>query len=179
MNMKLAGVALFVALVGPSITLAQLEVPRPAPSLEFTSFQGEKVSLADLKGKPVLIMFFSTTCPHCQNTAETIAPIYAELKPKGIEVLGLALDADGKKNLSSFVSNHAVRFPVTTSSRLEFSRFTGVPVMARWYYPYLVLVDKKGQIRMETQGNNSMFFAQLDNNLYQKLNTLLAEKPTN
>lgn len=178
MNTKLAAAALLMASLAASTILAQGPIPRPAPSLEFTSLQGEKVSLADLKGKPVLIMFFSTVCPHCQNTAEAIAPIYNELKSQGVEVLGLALDADGKKNLSSFVSNHAVRFPIATSTRMEFSRFTGISVMAQWYYPYLLFVDKNGVIRNETDGNNRAFFGQLDNNLYKTLKALLAEKPT-
>ncbi len=176
--MKLAGAALLMASLAASTVLAQGPLPRPAPPLEFTSFQGEKISLAALKGKPVLVMFFSTTCPHCQKTAETIAPIYAELKSQGIEVLGLALDADSKKNLTSFVSNHAVKFPVTTSTRLEFSRFTGLSVLVRWYYPYLVFVDKNGVIRNETQGNNRLFFGSLDSNLYKNFQTLLAEQPT-
>jgi len=176
--MKLAGAALLMASVAASTVLAQSPLPRPAPELEFTSFQGEKVSLAALKGKPVLVMYFLTTCPHCQDTAEKIAPVYAELKSQGIEVLGLAMDPDAKNRLSGFVSNHAVKFPVTTATRMEFSRFTGVSVMARFYYPYLLFVDKNGVIRQELQGNNRPFFANLGSNLYQTFSTLLAEKPT-
>ena len=178
MKMKLVSAALLTATMAASALFAQGPLPREAPGLEFTSTRGEKVSLADLKGKPVIVMFFSTTCPHCQSTAETMAPIYNELKPKGMEIIGLAIDKDAKKNINSFVSNHAVRFPVAATDRPAFHQFTGVPIMARFYYPYLLFIDKNGMIRNETDGSNRAFFGALDNNLYKTMSALLAEKPT-
>ena len=80
--------------------------PRPAPKLEFTSMDGQKVSLADLKGKVVLVMYFSTDCQHCQTAAQTLAPIYKELKPKGFEILGLAMNPTAKQNLGAFRDNY-------------------------------------------------------------------------
>ncbi len=149
--------------------------PRPAPPLKFTAHDGRSVSLDDLKGKVVLVMYFSTDCPHCQTTAETLAPIYAELKPQGLEVVGLALNPTAKTNLGGFIGNYRVAFPVGLANRAGFARFAGLSVMARFYYPYLLFVDREGNLREEHQGSDGMYFADLNASLRQTLGALIAE----
>ncbi|MES2502331.1 MAG: TlpA disulfide reductase family protein, partial [Pseudomonadota bacterium] len=36
-----------------------------APDITFTTIEGKKISMADLKGKVVLINFWATDCPGC------------------------------------------------------------------------------------------------------------------
>lgn len=153
-------------------------IPRPAPKLEFTSMDGQKVSLADLKGKVVLVMYFSTDCQHCQTAAQTLAPIYKELKPKGFEILGLAMNPTAKQNLGAFRDNYQAYYPMTTATRAEFSAFSGLSIMDRFYYPYFLFIDREGNVRMEEHGGNRAFFANLSRNVMEVTTKLLEGEPT-
>lgn len=45
------------------------------PEIETTSITGEKISLSDLKGQPVLIHFWATWCPICKLSADGIEEV--------------------------------------------------------------------------------------------------------
>lgn len=149
------------------------DFPRPAQELSFRAMDGRQVSLSDLEGKAVLVMYFSTDCPHCQRTAEVLAPVYADLKSKGVEVLGLAMNPAAQQNLKAFVDKYQVEFPVSTASRQDFARFSGLSMMERFYYPYLLFVDPEGNLVEEHQGSDSRFFSDLDRSLRETFKKLL------
>ncbi len=149
------------------------DVPRPAGALEMTAMDGRKISLADLKGKPVLVMYFSTDCPHCQRAAAAMAPVYQEMSAKGVQFLGLALNPTAEGNLGAFVDRYQVGFPVATADRSHFARFTGWSVMTRFYYPYLAVVDKDGVIREEHDGSDRGYLADLESSLRESLAKVL------
>lgn len=137
---------------------------RPAQAFEAVSYDGRSVSLAALKGKPAVIMFFSTDCPHCQRTALVIDPIYRELRQRGFEMVGLSLNATDNAGLREFAGRFQASFPLAQSSRSEFSRISGVSVMTRIYYPYLLFLDSEGVILEEHQGSERAWFDNLESN---------------
>ena len=148
--------------------------PRPAPELKFTARDGRQVALSQLKGKAVAVFFFSTDCPHCQRSAEVMAPIYAELKGQGVEILGLAMNPTAETNLGAFVEKYNVQFPVTTTTRQEFARFAGLSVMSRFYYPYYLFVDPQGNLVEEHQGSDTSYFRDLNSSLRATFARLLS-----
>lgn len=163
--------SLVVALAAAAL-LAAGETPRPAGELSFTAIDGREVSLAGLKGKAVLVMYFSTDCPHCQHTAEVLGPIYSELRGKGFEIVGLAMNPGAKGNIRAFVSKHQVAFPVGFADRPAFSKFSGLSVMERFYFPYLIFVNQNGVVLEERQGSDRRYFADLNGNLRQSIAAL-------
>ncbi len=154
----------------PSMEAGQL--PRPARPLEFTALDGSTVSLAKLKGKAVLVMFFSTDCPHCQQAATRMAPVYRELRGKGFEVVGLAMNPGAESNLRSFVQKYNVEFPVGLASRKEFAEFAEMSLMQRFYYPYFLYVDPKGVVREEKQGSDRQYFAEIEDSIADSVSKL-------
>ena len=110
----------FVALAA-SVALAA--DPKPAGEMQFTTLSGDQFDLAKAGGRGCIVMYFSTDCPHCQTTAERLAPVYPDLKAQGIEIVGLAMNPGAKQNLRTFVRKHKVAFPVGFADRQHFSRF--------------------------------------------------------
>ena len=143
--------------------------PRPADELTFTTHDGKKVSLADYKGRPVIVMFFSTDCSHCQRTASQLAPLYPELKKNGVEILGLAMNPTASTNLKNFVTTYTVQFPTGLSDRNQFMAFSKLSVMQQFYYPYLLFVDPAGQVRQEHQGSERAWFGDFQINLLKTI----------
>ncbi len=152
---------------------ASAAAPRPAQSFEAMSFDGRPVSLEALKGKAAVLMFFSTDCTHCQQTSLRIDPIYRELRQQGFEIIGLSLNPTDIAGLRNFASRFQASFPLTLSSRVEFSRISGISVMTRIFYPYLLFLDREGIIREEHQGSEQAWFNNLEANFRTAVEKLL------
>ena len=157
------------------LTLACLTAAaqRPAQPFDAVSFDGRPVSLAALKGKAAVLMFFSTDCPHCQEASSRIDPIYRELRPLGLEIVGLSLNPTDNAGLRRFAERFGASWPIALSSRSEFSRIAGISVMTRIYYPYLLFLDQDGTIREEHQGSEKAWFDRLETNFLAAVQKLL------
>jgi peroxiredoxin len=165
-----AALALVIAL-----TLQAGDVPRPAKPLKLKTLEGPEITLEQLRGKVVAVMFFSTDCPHCQHTAQVLAPMYAEMKPKGLEILGLAVNPSASGNLKEFQQKFGGQFPMGLTTRSDWSAFGEFSVMHNPYVPYLLIVDRNGVIREEHPGQDRKFWLDQENNLRQSFETLLKE----
>ena len=62
-----------------------------------TEVNGEKISLADYRGKYVLLDFWASWCLPCRKESPHLKELYAKYKPKGFEVIGVASD-DGHED---------------------------------------------------------------------------------
>jgi thiol-disulfide isomerase/thioredoxin len=67
---------------------------KPAPAFSLVDVNGKKVSLADFKGKPVLINFWATWCGPCQLEMPWFEEFAAKYKDQGLVVLGVDQDDD-------------------------------------------------------------------------------------
>jgi peroxiredoxin Q/BCP len=65
----------------------------PAPDFTLTSDAGERVSLSDLRGKPVVLYFYpKDDTPGCTTQARGIRDAYGEFESAGAVVLGVSPD---------------------------------------------------------------------------------------
>jgi thiol-disulfide isomerase/thioredoxin len=64
------------------------------PQMEFQSLDGQKVSLAALKGKIVMVDFWATWCGPCMEEAGHMVQLHEKYGPKGLVILGISLDRD-------------------------------------------------------------------------------------
>ena len=73
-----------------------IEEGKPAPNFELTSDSGETVSLAGLRGKPVVLYFYpKDDTPGCTKQACGIRDAYGEFERAGAVVLGVSPDDEG------------------------------------------------------------------------------------
>jgi peroxiredoxin Q/BCP len=73
-----------------------VEEGQPAPGFELTSDAGETVSLASLRGRPVVLYFYpKDDTPGCTAQACGIRDVYGEFEQRGAVVLGVSPDAEG------------------------------------------------------------------------------------
>ena len=81
-----------------------------APDFTVEMFDGGKTSLAELKGKVVLLNFWATWCPPCVQELPLLNAFYGEHRAKGWQVLGLAIDQPA--NVQKFLQRMPLDFPV-------------------------------------------------------------------
>ena len=157
------------------LTLQAGEVPRPAKPLKLKTLEGQEITLSQLRGKVVAVMFFSTDCPHCQQTTQLLAPIYAEWKSRGLEILGLAVNPSAAGNLGEFKQKYGAAFPVGLTTRADWSSFGEFSVMHNPYVPYMLIVDRNGVIREEHPGQDRAYWLDQEKNLRESFDSLLKE----
>ena len=113
--MRLAKALLLIPAL--ALTLFAGDVPRAAVPLKMTTLEGKSISLEQLRGKVVVVMFFNTDCPHCQKTTQILNPIYEQWKSRGLEILGLAMNPSASYNLAEFGKKYGATFPLALTTR--------------------------------------------------------------
>jgi len=138
--LKLLGVA--VALISASAFFLPRPTARPAPDVAFTLLDGGSASLRALRGRPVLISFWATTCAICVAEQPELAALYRELHPLGLEMIGVAMPYDPPIQVQDFVRTRDVPFPIALDVQGQATRaFAGVSVT-----PTAFLLDPDGNI---------------------------------
>jgi peroxiredoxin Q/BCP len=88
-----------------------VEPGQPAPPFSLESDSGETITLAGLRGRPVLVFFYpKDDTPGCTRQACDIRDGWAEFERLGAAVLGISPDAAGSHQ--RFREKHALPFPL-------------------------------------------------------------------
>jgi len=94
---------------GP-VTKLSTEGMKPVPDLVLKDLSGKQVSLKDFSGKVVLVNFWATWCDPCRSEIPWLIELRQKYGEKGFEVLGVAMDDEGKSVVQPFVDKE--RFEV-------------------------------------------------------------------
>jgi thiol-disulfide isomerase/thioredoxin len=85
------------------------ESPRPLPEIQFDNGQGEAMSLADFRGKVVLLNIWATWCAPCRREMPTLERLQAELGGPDFEVVALSIDRQGRRVVADFYEELGLR----------------------------------------------------------------------
>lgn len=137
-----------------------------APDVIFTTIEGNKIAMNDLKGKVVLINFWATDCLPCVTEMPALANTYQQYKHKGFEIIAVAMPYDPPSQVLNYVRIKKPPFPVVDDGLSEItSKFGNVDVTPTTY-----IFDKQSKLIQRTIG--ALDFVKLN----QLLNSELIEK---
>lgn len=114
----------------------------PAPPLAGFDLEGRPVSLADLKGQPVLVHFWATWCPVCRLEDSTIDAI-----ARDHAVLTVATTSGAAGEVRTYMGEEGLSFPVMLDEEGELARSWGVVGV-----PSTFVVSRAGEITWASQG---------------------------
>lgn len=126
-------------------------LPRMYPAPEFTGLQNwinspEINSMRDLRGKVVLIDFWTFGCINCINTLPYVQKWHQTYKDQGLVVLGIhAPEFSNERkfeNVVNAVKKYGLTFPVAIDNGFKLWR-----KYKNRYWPAMYLVDKDGVVR--------------------------------
>jgi len=83
--------------------------PRPIAALEFEDGQGRKRTLADFRGKVVLLNLWATWCGPCRKEMPTLDRLQSRLGGADFEVVALSIDRGGQAVIKSFFDEIGVQ----------------------------------------------------------------------
>ncbi len=130
----------------PAPTTGESEAPaaaKEAPDFSLTTLDGKKISLSDLKGKPVMVVFWASWCHYCAQEAPSIEALYQQYHPKGLEVLGVG--TDDAASLAKKANELKLTYPI--GSNPDAGKAYGVTSI-----PHVFVIAKDGAISASLLG---------------------------
>jgi peroxiredoxin len=133
--------------------LTRLEqVGKPAPAISGTDLDGRPVSLADLRGNSVLVVFWASWCVNNAEEVARLEAVYEAYRGRGFRVVGISLDSLDEREKSAggvraavrhFVMDHNIRWPnlISGTGAQDYSRAFAVTEV-----PANVLIGRDGTI---------------------------------
>ena len=85
-------------------------VDRPAPDFVLQTFQGDTISLADLRGRPMVINFWASWCPPCRDEAPLLERTWRAYKNRDLIFLGVNIQ-DRKEDAVNYMREFDITFP--------------------------------------------------------------------
>lgn len=112
-----------------------------APNFQLEDLNGNLVSLWDLRGKVVLLNFWTSYCGWCKKEMPSMEEIYQDYKDKGFEILAVNIKGD-KDGLREFMNKNGFTFPVLLDSDGAAARTYQVQGVPNTY-----IIDSRGIIQ--------------------------------
>lgn len=136
----------------PSVNLSDRGV---APDFDNTSWiNSEPLKLASLRGKPVLLEFWTFECINCRNVLPNLRAWYDEFADKGLAFVSMhtpEFEREKKlENVKQAVQELQIKYPVAQDN--DFQTWNKYHVRG---WPSLFLIDRKGHIRYTTLGEGN------------------------
>lgn len=125
-------------------TLIPAAKRKEAGPLSGTLLSGGSYSLAQDRGKVVVLNFFASWCGPCANETPQFDSVYRERKASGVQFVGLDVKEASKSVAQSWVQNKSITFPVVYDEPAKTALQLGnVPING---LPDTVLIDKQGRV---------------------------------
>jgi thiol-disulfide isomerase/thioredoxin len=120
---------------------------KPAPDLSVTDIQGKPVRLTDLRGKTVLLDFWTTWCPPCRADGPSLDKLYKKFGAKELAIVGISVSED-RAIVEKFLSTHPHDFPIVLTSENEMPRAYQISV-----FPTYIVIDPDGNLSAAVEGD--------------------------
>lgn len=143
---KEAGLLSFIDRDGEEWILDRVEEyqEEQAPDLELPDTSGQKIKLSELEGELILIDFWASWCTPCRlETEETLKPLYAEYKEKGLEILSVSVDTEREKWIQAIEEDEAIWYHVSDLQGYESEVFTRYEIYG---IPTVYVIDEEMKI---------------------------------
>ena len=109
--------------------------PTDAPTVALKDLNDQDVTLAQYKGKVVLVNFWATWCEPCKVEIPWMIEFQQKYGPRGFTVLGVSMDEEGKKAVQPFLDKErfdvggqkeAINYPIVFGGDAIAEKFGGV-----------------------------------------------------
>jgi len=135
--------ALLLAVLGLAAASKDKE---PAPRFNATTTSGEKFTNESIKGKVVLLEFWTTWCGYCADEADFVDKIGRDFTGKGLILLAIDV-GESKKTVKKYLEQHP------RTCKIVYMEDTNLAAMyAATVYPIYVVIDRDGNVAGTQRG---------------------------
>ena len=161
----IAALALVACAGDDNVPARPLEIGQTAPHYSAVSLTGDSVSLAQLRGRVILLNVWATWCHPCREEIPVLQGLHARYASRGLELVGVSVDARGEEaTIREFATDFRMTYPLwlDPDERVQ-STFLAIGV------PATFLIDRDGVLRWRHVGpvraNDSTLVRELERTL--------------
>lgn len=132
---------LLTTVLGSSVVACAKEKVPYAPDFTLPALDGKSTTLSELRGKPVMLIFWSINCPACQFQMPYLQAFYNEWSNDKIEMLTINVK-DNASAVLGLITTNGFNFPVLLDSGGKVAAAYGLPGV-----PVTFLIDAKGIVK--------------------------------
>lgn len=114
---------------------------KAAPAFTLKDSNGKSVSLADYKGKVVLLNFWATWCGPCKIEIPWFIEFEQKYKDQGFAVLGVAMDEEGWDVVKPYLTKKKINYRTLLGNDSVGALYGGVDSL-----PTTFIIDRNGKI---------------------------------
>ncbi|MBW7972205.1 thioredoxin family protein [Bradyrhizobium sp. BR 10289] len=130
-------------------------------------FNSKPLSIADLRGKVVLVDFWTYGCVNCVNTLPHVTDLYAKYKDKGLVVVGVHTPEfpfeRSASNVQAALKRHGITYPVAQDNDSK-----TWDAYSNQYWPAQYIIDQNGKIVFQHEGEGR--YDEIDRTVAKLLN---------
>lgn len=117
---------------------------------QMPDLQNRPQSLAQHRGKVLVVNFWATWCPPCREEVPVFVDAQARFGSQGLQLVGIALD--NRKQVADFVQEYGVNYPILIGgvNESEALRKLGNPGGG---LPYTLVYDRTGKLHRKIIGS--------------------------
>jgi thiol-disulfide isomerase/thioredoxin len=141
--------AILVAATSAVLLWASLPArQQPAAGTEFMLVDGRRPTLGALRGRPVLVNFWATSCASCLRDAPALVPLHREFAPHDVELIAVVTDYDPPDRVAAMARRRPLPYAVAldVGGRIA-AQFGDVAVT-----PTLFVLDGSGSVIESLRG---------------------------
>lgn len=105
--------AILAAACQKSATPHEVAIGKPIPPYSATTLDGATRSIADHKGKVVLLNVWATWCAPCREEIPYLQSLYDQHAGQGLDIIGVSVDARGSEgSIREFTKDFGMKYPI-------------------------------------------------------------------
>jgi hypothetical protein len=116
-----------------------------------TLFDGRAMEPADTAGKPLLVYWWSSTCPFCAQQSPSMDQFWLAQKARGLQMVALSIDKK-PEDAQAYLARKGYHFPAAWASpvwRKSFPKPKGLPITLLRGRDGRLLLAERGQMFAE------------------------------
>lgn len=126
-----------------------LEIGDRMPAFTLPMQPAGAIDLSRFKNRVVVLNFWATWCPPCIDEAPSLERFSQDMKPHGVEVIGVSVDQDAGA-LGQFISKYGVTFPIARDPNQQLANGLGT-----FKYPESYILDRNGRVAEKIIGETN------------------------
>ncbi|HXY54984.1 MAG TPA: TlpA disulfide reductase family protein [Nitrospirota bacterium] len=143
-------IALFVILLSARCTPKEGKIigyGDRAPGFSLQALDGKTVSLADFRGKVILVHFWATWCPPCVEEMPALEQFARSIRAKDFQILAVSVDEGGAAAVAAFMQKNGLSIPVLLDPSRSIAKLYGT-----FKFPETYVIDRQGVVRDKAIG---------------------------
>jgi cytochrome c biogenesis protein CcmG/thiol:disulfide interchange protein DsbE len=128
-------------LAGNEVSAAQKDEGGPAPAFALERADGKgKLTLASLRGRPVIVNFWATWCEPCKEESPELQSTYERFRDRGLVVVGIDY-SDTTDDVRAFARKYELTYPILLDPGARSAAAYGL-----FNVPETFFIDRRGNL---------------------------------